>query len=75
MVVTARSQPDIDETVATLARSFPGQVNGCAADVSTETGRASLVQYVINLWGGLDVLVPDPLDIDVSNLSYNTARR
>merc|ERR1712072_297437 len=57
VMVTARTQTDIDSTVKEFNESFPGQVFGCACDVSNAEGRQALISAVTSQWGALDCLV------------------
>mmetsp|Transcript_13322 Transcript_13322/g.22486 ORF Transcript_13322/g.22486 Transcript_13322/m.22486 type:complete len:284 (-) Transcript_13322:234-1085(-) len=59
--ITARSKDDVQSTVANLQGLYPDQnISGFAADISTETGRAALLEAVSqdSMWEGcLDCLV------------------
>jgi len=57
VMVTARSQSDVDTVCGSLGAKYPGKVHGCVADVSTPEGRATLVACVEKKWEALDVLV------------------
>ncbi len=55
VVVTARRQPAIDETVAAI-RAAGGEATGIAADLATADGARSLVEAGVASWGGVDIL-------------------
>lgn len=58
VVVTARSQNEVDAAVTELNASARGKAYGLAADVSTPEGRRALVDFVQKLWdGALDGLI------------------
>ena len=53
VLAVARKEADL----LPLKHRYPDQVHLLAADVSTEDGRAALVQYVQENWGALDMLI------------------
>lgn len=55
VVITGRTQSDIDATVAALAGQ-PGTVSGLAADVSSPDDCASVVAAAVQRYGALDIV-------------------
>lgn len=55
VVVTGRTQSDIDATVAALA-DLPGAVSGLAADVTSQEDCASVVDAALERHGALDIV-------------------
>lgn len=55
VVVTARRQPAIDETVAAI-RAAGGEATGIAADLATADGARALVETGVVSYGGVDIL-------------------
>jgi tropinone reductase I len=53
VLAVARNQSDLDD----LLTKFPSKLHVLAADVSSEKGRNSLISWVVNNWGSLDILV------------------
>jgi NAD(P)-dependent dehydrogenase (short-subunit alcohol dehydrogenase family) len=55
VVIAARRQPAIDETVAAI-RAAGGEATGIAADVATAAGARALVDEAVARYGGVDIL-------------------
>jgi 3-oxoacyl-[acyl-carrier protein] reductase len=55
VLVTARSQADLDATVADLADQ-PGRVSGLAADVTNPQDCRRAVEFAVEQYGGLDIV-------------------
>merc|ERR1711998_444186 len=68
VVISSRSAEEVAATVEKFAKTFPGKVHSCAADVSTDAGRRTLVDSVLAKFGGT-------LDVLVNNVGTNIRKR
>lgn len=57
VVVCGRHQGDVDAAVAKLGRQGAGQAAGITADVTAEDAAQRLVDFTVERFGGLDLLV------------------